>query len=137
MFHQGYSCSQAVLCAFAGLYGLDHGLALKLSAPFAGGMGRQGRQCGATTGALMVLGLHGGRTDPDDEETRNRNDALVVEFLERFAAECGSLECNNLTGVDMSDTEARAAGKEAGVFDKVCPGLVERAAGIVAELLER
>lgn len=137
MFAQGHSCSQALLAAFAPRYGLDQDTALKLASPFGGGLGRQGLVCGALTGAVMVLGLHGGRTDPDDAATRDRNDALVRELTGRFRGEGGSVMCNELTGVDIGDPEARAAGKEAGVYDRVCPGLVRFAAALVQELTVR
>lgn len=137
MFAQGYSCSQALLAAFAPHYGLDRDTALKLASPFGGGLARQGLVCGALTGGIMVLGLHGGRTDPDDAATRDHNDALVREFTARFRGEGGSVMCNELTGVDISDPAARTAGKEAGVYDRVCPGLVRMAAALVQELTAR
>ena len=40
LFNKGYNCSQAVLGAFAEDAGLDVKTALRLSAPFGGGMGR-------------------------------------------------------------------------------------------------
>ena len=39
LFNEGYNCSQAVLGAFAEDAGLDVKTALRLSAPFGGGMG--------------------------------------------------------------------------------------------------
>lgn len=137
MFEEGYSCSQALLAAFAPRYGLDRQTALKLASPFGGGIGRLGLNCGAISGALMVIGLYGGRTDPDDEETRDRNEALVREFMDRYRKENGAIMCNDLTGVDINDPEARVAGKEAGVFDRVCPNLVRHAATVVQELIDR
>ncbi len=137
LFGQGHACSQAVLAAFAPRFGLDHVTALKLAAPFGGGMGRLGRQCGAVSGALMVIGLYGGRVDPDDDAARDRNDALVGEFMTRFEDHFGSSVCSELTGVDMRDPAARSAAKESGTFDRVCPGCVERAAELVEELLAR
>ena len=137
MFEDGYSCSQAILVGFAPRYGLDRETALKLASPFGGGLGRQGLNCGAISGALMVIGLHGGRTEPDDDETRDRNDALVREFMERYRNHNGAIMCNDLTGVDISDPVARAAGKEAGTYDRVCPNLVRYAATLVQELIER
>jgi C_GCAxxG_C_C family probable redox protein len=126
-----------MLASFAARYGLDRETALKLASPFGGGLGRQGLLCGALTGGIMVLGLHGGRTRPDDQETRDRNEALVREFTRRFRDGGGSLMCNDLTGVDISDDVSREAGTEAGVFDRVCPGVVRRAATLVLELVER
>jgi C_GCAxxG_C_C family probable redox protein len=137
MFDEGYSCSQALLCAFAPRYGLERNTALKLASPFGGGIARRGGLCGAASGAIMVLGLHGGRTDPDDTETRDRNDALVCEFVDRYTRDNGALYCNDLTGVDISDDTAREAGKESGAFEKVCPGVVRYAAQLVEELTTR
>ncbi|MBQ8236107.1 MAG: C_GCAxxG_C_C family protein, partial [Clostridia bacterium] len=56
-FLKGYTCAQAVLCAFGDLTGLDEQTALALSASFGGGMGRMRPVCGALSGAFMVLGL--------------------------------------------------------------------------------
>ncbi len=135
MFKDGYACSQAILASFAHRYDLDQETALKLASPYGGGIGRQGLQCGAVSGALMVLGLHSGRVDPDDEATRNQNDALVREFMSRFAQKHGTVMCNELTDVDISDVKARQAAKEAGVYDRICPDLVGFAAELVEELI--
>ncbi len=98
-------------------------------------MGRQGMTCGAVTGALMVLGLETGRVDPDDDGAREQNDALVQDFFGRFQEKYKTLNCNELTGVQMSCPEARAQGKEDGSFERVCPGVVDFAAELVEELL--
>ena len=55
-FTEGFHCSQSVLEAFAADYELDPVLARKIANPLAGGSGLGG-ECGAVTGALMVLGL--------------------------------------------------------------------------------
>ena len=57
-----YNCCQSVLVPFADLCGLDKETAFKLGANFGSGM-RHGSTCGAVTGALMVLGLAGFRTN--------------------------------------------------------------------------
>jgi C_GCAxxG_C_C family probable redox protein len=136
MFAEGHACSQALLAAFANHYDLPRETALKLAGSFGGGMGRQGLTCGAVTGALMVLGLDAGRVDIEDDAARDRNDTLVQDFFRRFQEKYGTLDCNELTGVQMSCAEARTAGKEDGTFDRVCPGVVGFAAELVTELLE-
>lgn len=136
MFEEGHTCSQAVLTSFSHHYNLPEELALKLACSFGGGMGRQGMTCGAVTGALMVLGLDAGRVDPDDEEARERNDDLVQDFFARFQDKYKTLNCNELTGVQMSCPDARAQAKEDGSFERVCPGVVGFAADLVTELLE-
>ena len=135
MFAEGHTCSQAVLTAFAHRYNLPQETALRLACSFGGGMGRQGLTCGAVTAALMVLGLDAGRVDVDDETSRDRNDALVQEFFRRFQKKFKTIDCNELTGIQMSCPDTRALAKEDGTFDKVCPAVVGYAAELVIELL--
>ena len=61
-YHErGYGCAQSVLASFAGDYGLDEGLALRMATGFGSGMGRLCEVCGALTGAFMVIGLKYGK----------------------------------------------------------------------------
>lgn len=66
--------------------------ALKASAPFGGGMGRE-KACGAATGALMALGClfatERSHRDPRIGDIRD-------EFLRRFQATFGSLDCRDI-----------------------------------------
>ncbi|MBN2170923.1 MAG: C_GCAxxG_C_C family protein, partial [Candidatus Krumholzibacteriota bacterium] len=98
LFEEGFSCSQAVLAAFAPGLGLDRDAALRIAAPFGGGMGHQGETCGALAGAMMVIGLAHGRTRADDEAAKERAYALVAELRERFRAHGGHLLCRDLLG---------------------------------------
>lgn len=135
MFNTGYSCSQAILASFAPQFGLDRDLAIKMAGPFGGGIARQGLQCGSISGAIMVLGLHSGRLDPEDAATRDKNDKLVREFMARFQDKHGSFNCNQLTGVDISDFQTREKAQDDGVYDRICPNLVGFAAELVQELI--
>ena len=56
-FLQGYTCAQAVFCAFAPEMGVDEQTALALTSSFGGGMGKLRLVCGALSGAFMVLGV--------------------------------------------------------------------------------
>ena len=66
-FNMRFHCSQAVLAAYSDLTKLSVDESLKLGSCFGSGM-RQGEVCGAATGALMVLGLIFGYTDPNNKE---------------------------------------------------------------------
>lgn len=92
-----YNCAQAVLMALRREEDPDEAVCAKLGALFGGGM-RCGSICGAATGALMALGLHG------------KVDMTGAEFLERFQAKYGARNCQEL--VDA----AAARGEE----KKVC-----------------
>jgi C_GCAxxG_C_C family probable redox protein len=131
-FNGSYSCSQAVFSAFAPQFGLTEDIAIKISAPFGGGMARQGGVCGAVSGALMVIGLARGSTDPKDKRLVYR---LGEEFLQRFEAGHSTLLCRDLIGFDLSDSGQAQAAQNQEVSTRLCPAFVRSAAEILAELL--
>jgi C_GCAxxG_C_C family probable redox protein len=133
-FDGPYSCSQAVFSAFAPQYGLTDELAVKISAPFGGGMSRQGNVCGAVSGALMVIGLARGSVDPKDKQLVYR---LGEEFIQRFESGHTSVLCRDLLGFDLSDPVQVQAARDQGVSTRLCPAFVRNAAEILTELLAR
>jgi C_GCAxxG_C_C family probable redox protein len=135
LFKVGYNCSQSVLAAHANELGLPEDLALRLATPFGGGMGRRGEVCGAVSGALMVLGLKAGNTDPQDKTAKERAYALACEFQERFQARHGAILCRELLGYDIGSPEALALARAEGRFTKRCPNFVRDAAAILDEML--
>ena len=84
IFKSGFSCSQAVCCAFAGDFGIDRDTALKFSCSFGGGMGHTGNTCGAVTGALMVIGMKYGRTSPEDLAAKDKTYAAGEPVHDRI-----------------------------------------------------
>jgi C_GCAxxG_C_C family probable redox protein len=136
LFQQGFTCSQAILAAFAARYGLDETAALKVSCAYGGGIARSGETCGAVTGALMVIGLAHGKATLDDDAAKERTYALTREFWSRFRARQGSLVCKELIGFDIGTPDGAKAASESGVFRDKCPVLVRCAAAILGELLD-
>ena len=120
--------------AFASEFGLSDEMALKIAAPFGGGMARAGKTCGVVTGGLMALGLKYGYTAPDGREATY---AIAQEFMSRFEEKHGSLTCRELIGFDILLPEDRERAQEAGVFENICPRLVRDAAEIVQALLAK
>ena len=57
LFAQHYNCAQSTFIPFARQMGLDDESALRVAAAFGGGMGRNGQNCGAVSGALLAIGL--------------------------------------------------------------------------------
>lgn len=135
-FDEGYACSQSVFSAYAPLFDLDPELALRIAAPFGGGMGRMGEVCGAVTGAFMVLGLKAGNTLAQDRASKEASYDLAREFAERFRRRHRSILCRELLGIDISTSEGLQAARQRGLFKELCPMLVRDSAEIVAELLE-
>jgi C_GCAxxG_C_C family probable redox protein len=136
-FDEGYACSQSVFSAYAPLFDLDPELALRIAAPFGGGMGRMGEVCGAVTGAFMVLGLKAGNTIAQDRASKERAYDLAREFAERFKARHGSILCRDLLGYALDTPEGLQAARASGILKELCPRLVQDSAEIVAELLDK
>ncbi len=134
-FEQGFSCSQAVAAAFAAEFGLDGPMMLRIAAAFGGGIARSGDTCGAVSGALMVIGLKHGAIQPDPA-AKERTYERAREFIARFQARNGAVDCRDLLGHDFATPEGREAIKELKVTRAICPGLVTSAVEILEEMLK-
>jgi C_GCAxxG_C_C family probable redox protein len=135
LFRQGFSCSQAVLMAFAPGLGMDERQAALVASAFGGGMARHGWTCGAITGALMALGLHAGHTTAEDTVTKDDLYARAQGLVARFEERHGATACRQLVGAHLIDPLERQAASDRGVFTTLCPQLVRTAAAFVAEEL--
>lgn len=135
-FDGGLNCAQAVASVFARDYGLDEETVRKLACGFGGGLAHTDRTCGAVSGAVLVLGIARGTAVPGDREGKERCYALVREFIRRFAARHGSVNCTELVGFDLSGPRGLEAARAAGAFQSRCTGYVADAAGIVEEILK-
>ena len=134
-FTEGFSCSQAVLSPYSELFDLDRSTALKISQPFGGGIAHQGGTCGAVSGAFMVIGLKHGRIQAEDLEAREKTYEKVLEFIEHFTTSNGSTVCKELLGFDMSTPEGFHQAKNAGLFDTLCPKLIQSSMEILEKTL--
>lgn len=130
LFLEGYSCSQAILMAWARECGLDSDTAKKIAATFGGGMGRLRKTCGSLTGAFMVLGLKYGNTEPKDLKTKFNSYFLTRLLAERFAGIHGSTECAELLSCHVTDSQV----KKRQHHQKICRQLVRDAALLLAEI---
>jgi len=134
-FKEGFNCSQAVLSACGGRFGLDREVSLKIATAFGGGMARMGGTCGAVTGAFMVIGLKHGKTKADDNNTREKTYELAKEFAARFTSRNKSIVCRDLLGHDLSTPEGREAVKDKKLATTLCPKFVQDAVEIVEEIV--
>ena len=135
LFIEGFSCSQAVVAAFADDFSLPRETALRIAQPFGGGIARTGDWCGAVTGALMVIGLKYGRVRADDAAAKDKTYALVREFVRRFRERHGALRCNDLLGCDIATPEGDKAIADGRLHETICHGLVRDAVEILEALL--
>lgn len=135
LFRGGWSCSQAVVCAFAQDFGIDEKTALRLSCGLGGGMSHTGNTCGAVSGALMVIGMKYGRTELDDLAAKDRTYELAQRFVKEFARRNRSVNCTDLVGYDLSDPAALAEAREKKVIYAKCSKYVRDAGEILEEVL--
>ena len=131
-FNMKFHCSQAVLAAYSDLTHLSVDESLKLGSCFGSGM-RQGEVCGAATGALMVLGLIFGYTDPNNKEQSNR---INDKFLKRFKEVNGSYLCNELLKCDIRTIEGINYARSNNLFTELCPKMVLNATLILDEIIK-
>ena len=129
---------------------MDYLTAAKVSSGFGGGM-YLGSVCGAVTGGIMAIGLKYGGAD---RKAQMQTAKVVREFADRFKAQHRSVNCPDLTGVDLSNPEVmkklsadpsnpesvKAAkdllrGRDAKEVFAACRGYVSDAVKIVTELL--
>ena len=133
LLKQKYHCSQALLGAFAGDFGLDLKTAFKISTCFGGGM-RQGTTCGCITGGLMVLGLAFGFADPQDKELEAYGNRKTEEYIRSFREKMqGDVNCKDILGKDISIPEDMAVIRKEGLILQKCP----RAFLVSIEILEK
>lgn len=97
-YGSGYTCAQAVLCAYAEDMGLDMETAYRMLEGFGGGFGGMQEVCGALSAAFAVISyyssdgkIEGGRTKPETY-------ARIREAAEYFREQYGSIVCHEVLG---------------------------------------
>lgn len=133
-FLSGYNCAQSVVLSFADDLKYSKELALKISAGFGGGMGKQQGTCGAVTGAIMVLGLLKGEEVNNNDELKSEAYSLVKELSKEFTAAYNTTSCRELIACDLNTPEGAAKFKEEKLMENVCAGCVGKAVQIVESI---
>ena len=137
LFRSGCNCAQAVLGAFSDLTGLEKETAIKISAPFGGGMGKLREVCGTVSGALMVLGLLCASTDPGNHGEKTALYGSVQEYAARFREKEGSIICRELLKNVKTDPSPHPEERtDAYYHRRPCGQTVHDAADLLEELLK-
>lgn len=101
MFLQGYNCCQAVVGAFAELYGFEPVIAMRMCEGFGGGLGRMRLTCGAVNAMAIVAGMKMSHGQPGDLKRRGEIYAVVRKMVEEFKADNGTIVCAELLGLAL------------------------------------
>jgi C_GCAxxG_C_C family probable redox protein len=138
LFMQGFNCSQAVVAAFADIYGYTEEQALRMSAGFGAGIGRMRLSCGAFNAMALLAGLDCGSVTPGDREGKSYNYKVVQELAARFKEEHGSIICSELLKLKKGVPLSFEASERTAEYYKTrpCVNQIISAARIYAEYLE-
>jgi C_GCAxxG_C_C family probable redox protein len=128
------NCSQSILETYAPSIGISVAQARSVASAFAGGMG-MGLECGAVTGAFMVIGMKCGNTADSDSRADNETFKRVAEFTKEFKARHKHINCSKLLETDMNTPEGLQKAASKGYFTLRCPMYVKSAAEILDKIL--
>ena len=135
LFCDGYNCAQAVLGAFAEDVGLAESPALKMTAPFGGGVGRQREICGAVSGMLMAFGLLYGYDTPETGEVKMQHYEQTRALCDAFQEQNGSIICREILKTNEVGG-APAARTEQYYHERPCVRCVRTASEILEKYIE-
>ena len=132
-FLDGYNCSQCMMLAFEDYLTIDIDTALKIAAPFGGGMGKLREVCGSVSGMFMVMGFIKGYNEPGDYEGKKELYEHIQELARRYEAANGSIICRDLLGLSVQKEDAAPEKRTLEYYQKrPCAAKV----GSAAEILE-
>jgi C_GCAxxG_C_C family probable redox protein len=92
-----------------------------------------GKECGAVTGAFMVIGLSI-RQPKDEKDARFKAYDFVKRFKNRFEARHGTVMCRDLLGVDVGTSEGHEKAVKEKLYRTLCPDFVKTAAEVLVDL---
>lgn len=147
-------CTQIVVKALTDHLGIFSQEVFRAATPFAAGVARKGEQCGALTGALMVIGLCFGRNDLREAgqpkefgvSPYSYTHDLAGEMFDKFKEAWGTIRCfdiqEKLVGrrMDTSDPEVQEmvkTGEYFNILSKKCCHVSSMAAKMAAEIILR
>ncbi len=138
LFRKGCNCSQAVFAAFSDVTGIDESTAIKMSAPFGGGLGRLREVCGAVSGMSLAAGCLWGYNNLDNKEQKTEHYKLISGMANRFADIMGGTYiCRDILKLTDSTYSPVAEERTAEYYSlRPCERCVAVAAGILEEELK-
>lgn len=131
---ENHTCSESVLMAGCECLGIKADIVPDIALGLAGGIGLQGKTCGAITGGAMVLSLAVAAKEVDYMKKKMKILEAVGRLYTGFEKKYGSADCRSLCGVDLTTEQGRKAMKES-VKQKKCTKFVEVASEILSEEL--
>ncbi len=116
---------------------MDRETAMKLGNAFGGGIGMMGGTCGAVTGAVIILGLKFGASDPEDKTSKAKTYELVKGFAKEFEVCNGSLICRELLGFDIDIGSRENNPDSRQIINERCPVFLNTSVEILSEICNK
>ena len=133
VYHQrGYSCAQAVACAFSDVIGLREEQIAALLSGFGGGF-RSGEICGVISGAIAVLGAKWPHAVAEDMDAKELAAEKAREFQRRFLEKFPAVRCADIKELPCAAEKSPAAMSLG--LQKTCAVYIVAAVEIVEDML--
>jgi len=125
-----YNCCESVLLALKDRLGVGSDLIPKIGTGIGAGVSLNGLLCGSVSSVALAIGMKYGRTSPEEDPKPVWN--IVDKYVAQFEGRFGSVNCRQLTGLDLKTEEGLKKYFEK-VHDYAC---VERLKFAVEKALE-
>lgn len=130
------TCSEALVLAGTEASGVKSDMLVEAALGLCGGVGFQGRVCGAITGAAMVISLAVAAKEKDYKKRKLQTATAVGRLCQAFEKETGSADCRKITGLDLTTPDGRKIMEER-VKEEKCAGCVRLGARLLADELKK
>ena len=121
---KGYNCAQAVACTYCDMVGVDEKTMFQMTEALGAGLaGSMQGPCGAVAAACVLASAKGSTGNLEAPDSTKATYKLSGKILEKFAEKNQSVLCKELKGVGT------------GKVLRSCPGCIQDAAELVAEVL--
>lgn len=128
---QGYCCSQILILMDLKEKGIENIDLVKSMAGLCIGTGGSGRTCGIVTGGACLIGNYAGKGTPEESNNPNLSN-MILEYMEWFEEENGSMDCCDIVGVDaLEDIRTNM------VYPVKCGNLISPSYRKLREILEK
>lgn len=95
-YGKGFTCSQAVFCAYAKDMGIDETTACRIMEGFGGGFGGMQEVCGALAAATAIISFYSSDGTPEAGHKRQEIYCKVRKAAEIFQRENGGITCREV-----------------------------------------
>ncbi|SDZ90317.1 C_GCAxxG_C_C family probable redox protein [Eubacterium aggregans] len=121
-YAKGYTCAQAVMCAYADEMDIDKTIFYKMAEGFGGGCGGMQEICGAVSAAFAIISFHYSDGNLDDGKSMRKTYAKIREAAGLFKEEFGSIVCKEV--LDGNKPQAFKCGKKVRVAAEIVDRII-------------